>query len=101
MNLTAEQRAALENAIDWLTGLGDVKAATRPETGQAEEIYRARDVLRNILTTPKPAWKITEERKSALHHAINGVLSWPVPNDDCADVLRVMLEEDGGDEISC
>lgn len=66
MNLTDKQRVALEDAIDWLHPLAEVKDIKPGAELQAKELFGVCDVLQSMLNQSSPVWQITEERKEAL-----------------------------------
>lgn len=61
MNLTTEQRVALEYAISTIEGNQQDNPMTYPQLLK---------LLRQLLNQSQPAWQITEERKAALKFAI-------------------------------
>ena len=82
MMLTAEQRTAIQKAIDSIAG------DRVDDPMQYPELLA---LLRDLLTSSKPAWEITEERKKALRVAVGDMdLS---ENIHYLGVIRNMLEE--------
>lgn len=94
MNLTTEQRAALEYAISTIEGNQQDDPMTYPQLLK---------LLRQLLSQSVPAWQITEERKAALEVAVCEIEHIRIDEDRCplefqthANVLRAMLAESEG-----
>ena len=89
MNLTAEQREGLDDALEFLARAEIRNEGVNPEN--AAKATRAKGIVQSILSTSKPAWEITEERTKALRVAVGDMdLS---ENIHYLGVSRNMLEE--------
>lgn len=99
MILTAEQRDALGAGSDALENLLDDWEIAEDEQANAT-LLRHILVIRDLLTASKPAWEITEERKTAIEYAISVIEQSDTELEDSIsiDLFRAMLEEAEGDE---
>lgn len=89
MMLTEEQRAVLEDAIDWLEVGSYDRDCDCTDGMDSDEI----DVLRTMLDQSQPAWEITEGRKTALKYALFKMGESQFKAQICEESLRAMLEE--------
>ena len=88
MMLTAEQRAAIMSLSN--------RVIEGTLWKSSEEYERDMRVVQELLSTPKPAWEITEERKTAIEYAISVIEQSDTELEDSIsiDLFRAMLEED-------
>lgn len=88
MNLTAERREGLDDALEFLARAEIRNEGVNP--GNAAKATRAKGIVQSILSTSKPAWEITEERIRAIEEAF---CAMDKNSDYALTVLRAMLEE--------